>query len=129
MATARRSHFGADGSEGLKGFGQVPVLKNFAVPAFMVLLGEGKQAHHHQSRQDKSGYEVLHHGYHSTGLAHYVAGDRSRDDDRHGRGRQCAARGGPGRWRANEKPPPRGRPRGWASTARHKPPGGYSPRA
>jgi len=42
-----------------------------------MFLGEGKQAHDHQSRQNKSVYEVLHHGYHSTGLAHYVAGDRA----------------------------------------------------
>jgi hypothetical protein len=43
---------GADGSAGLKGFGQVPVLKSFdqvAVPAFMVLLGEGKQDHENKS--------------------------------------------------------------------------------
>jgi hypothetical protein len=42
-----------------------------------MFLGEGKQAQDHQSRQDKSGYEVLHHGYHSTGLAvtNYSRGD------------------------------------------------------
>src|SRR5258706_15929856 len=58
-----------------------------------VFLGEGKQAHDHQSRQDKSGYEVLHHGYHSTGLAHYVVGDRAAKDDEHRRrSRQRAAR-------------------------------------
>jgi hypothetical protein len=58
-----------------------------------MFLGEGKQAHDHQSRQDKSGYEVLHHGYHSTGLAHYVGGDRAAKDDEHrGRSRQRAAR-------------------------------------
>ena len=71
----------------LKGFDQV------AIQAFMVLLGEGKQAHDHQSRQNKSVYEVLHHGYHSTGLAHYVVGDRAAKDDEHrGRSRQRAAR-------------------------------------
>jgi hypothetical protein len=64
-----RLQFRADGSAGLKGF-QVPLLKGFdqvAIPAFMVLLGEGKQAHQNQSRQDTSGYDVLHHGCHSTG--------------------------------------------------------------
>jgi hypothetical protein len=58
-----------------------------------MFLGVGKQAHDHQSRQDKSGYEVLHHGYHSTGLAHYLVGDRVAKDDEHpGRRRQRAAR-------------------------------------
>jgi hypothetical protein len=38
-----------------------------------MFLGEGKRAHDHQSHQDKSGYDILHHGYHSRGLAHYVA--------------------------------------------------------
>jgi hypothetical protein len=58
-----------------------------------MFLGEGKQAHDHQSRQNKSVYEVLYHGYHSTGLAHYVAGDRAaKDDERRGRSRQRAAR-------------------------------------
>jgi len=58
-----------------------------------MFLGEGKQAHDHQSRQNKSVYEVLYHGSHSTGLAHYVAGDRAtKDDERRGRGRQRAAR-------------------------------------
>ena len=69
-------HFRADGSAGLKGF-QVRLLKGFdqvAIPAFMVLLGEGKQAHQNQSRQDTSGYDVLHHGCHSTG-------DRAAKDD------------------------------------------------
>jgi hypothetical protein len=33
-----------------------------------MFLGEGKQADDHQSRQNKPGYKVLHHGYHSTGL-------------------------------------------------------------
>ena len=61
------------------------------VQAPFMLLGEGKQAHDHQSRQDKSGYEVLLHGYHSTGLAHYRAGGRAaKDDEHHGRGRQRA---------------------------------------
>jgi hypothetical protein len=62
-------HFRADGSAGLKGF-QVGLLKGFdqvAIPAFMVLLDEGKQAHENQCRQDTSGYDVLHHGCHSTG--------------------------------------------------------------
>ena len=59
----------------------------------IMFLGEGKQAHDHQSRQNKSVYEVLHHGYHSTGLAHYVVGDRATKDDEHrGRSRQRAAR-------------------------------------
>jgi hypothetical protein len=66
-------HFRADGSAGLKGF-QVPLLNQVAIPAFMVLLGEGKQAHQNQSRQDTSGYDVLHHGCHSTG-------DRAAKDD------------------------------------------------
>jgi len=58
-----------------------------------MFLGEGEQSHDHQSRQDESGYEVLHHGYHSTGLAHYVVGDRAaKDDERRGRRRQRAAR-------------------------------------
>ena len=69
-------HFRADGSAGLKGF-QLRLLKGFdqvAIPAFMVLLGEGKQAHQNQGRQDTSGYHVLHHGCHSTG-------DRAAKDD------------------------------------------------
>jgi hypothetical protein len=69
-------HFRAEGSAGLKGF-QVSLLKGFdqvTIPAFMVLLGEGKQAHQNQSRQDTSGYDVLHHGCHSTG-------DRAAKDD------------------------------------------------
>jgi hypothetical protein len=69
-------HFRADGSAGLKGF-QVPLLKGFdqvAIPAFMVLLGEGKQAHQNQSRQDTYGYDVLRHGCHSSG-------DRAAKDD------------------------------------------------
>ncbi len=58
-----------------------------------MFLGEGKQAHDHQSRQNQSVYEVLHHGYHSTGLAHYVVGDRAAKHDEHrGRSRQRAAR-------------------------------------
>jgi hypothetical protein len=57
-----------------------------------MFLGEGKQAHDHQGHQDESGYEVLHHGYHSTELAHCVAGDRAAGDDEHrGRSRQRAA--------------------------------------
>lgn len=68
--------FRADGSAGVKRF-QVPLLKGFdqvAIPAFMVLLGEGKHAEENQSRQDTSGYDVLHHGCHSTG-------DRAAKDD------------------------------------------------
>ena len=58
-----------------------------------MFLGEGKQAHDQQSRQNKSVYEVLRHGYHSTGLAHYVVGDRATKDDEHrGRSRQRVAR-------------------------------------
>ena len=69
------------------------VIDRVPVQAPIMFLGEGKQAHDHQSRQDKSGYEVLHHGYHSTGLAHYVVGDRAAKDDEHrGRSRQRAAR-------------------------------------
>jgi len=30
-----------------------------------MFLGEGKRANDHQSKQDKSGYDILHHGYHS----------------------------------------------------------------
>jgi hypothetical protein len=30
-----------------------------------MFLGEGKHANNHQSHQDKSGYDILHHGYHS----------------------------------------------------------------
>jgi len=41
-----------------------------------MFLGEGKHAHDHQGHHDKSGYDVLHHGYRSRGLAHYV-GDRA----------------------------------------------------
>jgi hypothetical protein len=33
----------------------------------IMFLGEGKRAHDHQSHQDKSGYDILHHGYHSRG--------------------------------------------------------------
>jgi hypothetical protein len=33
-------------------------------------LGEGKQAHDKQSRQNTSGYEILHHGCHSTPTPH-----------------------------------------------------------
>jgi hypothetical protein len=57
-----------------------------------MFLGVGKQAHDNQNRYDTSGYEILHHGCHSTGLAHYVAGDRAaKDVEYHRRGRQCAA--------------------------------------
>ncbi|WP_256570599.1 hypothetical protein [Bradyrhizobium sp. CCGUVB1N3] len=31
----------------------------------LMFLGEGKHANDHQAHQDKSGYDVLHHGYHS----------------------------------------------------------------
>ena len=34
-----------------------------------MLLGEGKQAHDKQGRQDASGYQILRHGCCSTGLA------------------------------------------------------------
>jgi len=61
-----------DWAAGLKGTDRAPVQAPF------MSLGEGNQAHDHQSRQDKSGYEVLHHGYHSTGLAHYVSRRPSR---------------------------------------------------
>jgi len=52
-----------------------------------MFLGVGKQAHDNQNRYDTSGYDVLHHCCHSTGLAHYVVGDRAaKDDEHHGRG-------------------------------------------
>jgi len=57
-----------------------------------MFLGEGKQAHDNQRRQDTSGHEVFHHGCHSTGLAHDVGDRAAKDDERHGRSRQCAAR-------------------------------------
>jgi|SRR6476646_8389504 hypothetical protein len=58
-----------------------------------MFLSGGKQDHDNQSHYGASGYDVLHHGYHSTGLAHYVVGDRAAKDDEHrGRSRQRAAR-------------------------------------
>jgi hypothetical protein len=57
-----------------------------------MFLGVVQEEHENQSHKDKSGYDVLDHGYRSTGLADYVVGDRAaNDDERHGRGRQCAA--------------------------------------
>jgi hypothetical protein len=47
-----------------------------------MFLSEGKRAHDHESHQDKSGYDVLHHGDHSRELAHYVIGDRGRSRQR-----------------------------------------------
>ena len=41
-----------------------------------MFLVEGKIAHENQSNQDTSGYDVLRHGCHSTGLMHCVTGDR-----------------------------------------------------
>jgi hypothetical protein len=31
-----------------------------------MFLGEGKHANDHQTHQDKSGYDIPHHGYHSA---------------------------------------------------------------
>jgi hypothetical protein len=62
-----------------------------------MFLGVGKQDHDNQNRYDTSGCEILHHGCHTTGLAHYVACDRAvKDDEHHRRGRQCAALQAPG---------------------------------
>jgi len=44
----------------------VPSLENVPVPTFTVLLGEANQAQDNQSRCDASGYNVLHHGGHSS---------------------------------------------------------------
>ena len=38
-----------------------------------MFLGISKHAHDNQSHYDKSGYEILHHGCDSTGLARYRA--------------------------------------------------------
>jgi hypothetical protein len=78
-------HFSADRSAGIMGFEQMPVATKF-----VMLLGVGKHAHENQSCQNTSGYEILHHGCHSTGLAHCALADRAADDDHHRRGRQCA---------------------------------------
>ena len=43
------------------------------MPALMVLLGVGKQAHENQSRYHTSGYDVLHHGCHSPGGKRTIA--------------------------------------------------------
>jgi len=43
------------------------------MPALMVLLGVGKQAHENQSRYHTSGYDVLHHGCLSPGGKRTVA--------------------------------------------------------
>ena len=45
-----------------------------------MFLGVSKHAHDNDSHYDKSGDEVLHHGCHSTGLAHYEVGDRAAKD-------------------------------------------------
>ena len=52
------------------------------VQAPFMFLSEGKRAHDYESHQDKSGYDVLHHGDHSRELAHYVIGDRGRSRQR-----------------------------------------------
>ncbi len=52
-----------DDVPGPKGFEDVPT------PALKVLLGVGKQEHENQSNQDTSGYNLLHHGCYSMGLA------------------------------------------------------------
>jgi hypothetical protein len=52
-----------------------------------MLLGEGKHANDHEACQDKSGYDILHHGYHSgqsfgdvlVSASGPVAADRSLD--------------------------------------------------
>jgi hypothetical protein len=45
-----------------------------------MFLGISKHAHDNQSHYDKSGYEVLQHGGHSTGLARYEVGFRAAKD-------------------------------------------------
>jgi hypothetical protein len=45
-----------------------------------MFLGISKHAHDNQSHYDQSGYEVLKHGCHSTGLARYVVGFRAAKD-------------------------------------------------
>jgi hypothetical protein len=45
-----------------------------------VFLGISKHAHDNQSQYDKSGYEILHHGCDSTGLARYEVSDRAAKD-------------------------------------------------
>jgi hypothetical protein len=43
-----------------------------------MLLGEGKQAHNNQSHYDTAGYEVLHHGCHSTVVGRPNLAERKR---------------------------------------------------
>jgi hypothetical protein len=50
----------------LKVFDRVPMHAPF------VLLSVGQQGHDNQSHYDASGYEVLHHACHSTGLAQWA---------------------------------------------------------
>ena len=45
-----------------------------------MFLGVSHHAHDNESHYDKSGYEVLHHGCNSTGLAHYEVDDRAAKD-------------------------------------------------
>jgi hypothetical protein len=45
-----------------------------------MFLGISKHAHDNQSHYDKSGYEVLQHGCHSTRFARYEAGFRAAND-------------------------------------------------
>jgi hypothetical protein len=45
-----------------------------------MFLGISKHAHDNQSHYDKSGYEVLQHGCHSTELARYEVGFRAAND-------------------------------------------------
>jgi hypothetical protein len=45
-----------------------------------MFLGVSKHAHENQSPYDKSDYEVLHDGCHSTRLARYEVGDRAAKD-------------------------------------------------
>jgi hypothetical protein len=42
-----------------------------------MFLGVGKHDYDNQNYYDTSGYDILHHGCHSTGLAHYD----DREDD------------------------------------------------
>jgi len=65
----------------LQGFDQATVQA-----LLRMLLNVGKPAHEDERCYDKSGYDPLHHGCHSMGLA------TREDDGLHGRGRQCAAR-------------------------------------
>jgi hypothetical protein len=45
-----------------------------------MFLGVSQHTHENESDYDESGYEVLHHGCTSTGLAYYEVGDRAAKD-------------------------------------------------